>query len=131
MKSGQPADTVYSLVLYEDEDSAAARSQAEVFEKEGISAEILQLGEPLYLGAKMLNDNRKYLVTVGTYATEAEADERAKTISQSGNLRVITEISSPPLGILDLIDPFGRVALSTGDAFVLQPEDPHLRSFRG
>jgi SpoIID/LytB domain protein len=124
LKSGQAAETVYRLVLYEAEDSTSARSQAEVFNKQGLGTEIIQEGQALYLGSKLLNDNRKYLVTIGPYATEAEADERAGTMPWGGSLRVIPEISAPPMGILDLVDPFGRVVLSTGDAFMLQPEDP-------
>lgn len=124
VKFGQPAEMVYRIGLYAEEDIANALRRAEGVSTLGHQPKIVQVGQELRLGTRVLNDNRKYWVTIGPYATKEEAAAYKETLPSEAVGAIITEISSPPLGVLDLVDPTGRVAFSSGEPFVLELNDP-------
>lgn len=121
VKFGQPASEIYRIVLYEEKEMVRAMQREDDLRNLGFQPKILEVGRELWLGTRLINDNRKYWVTVGPYATEEEAySEKEKMTSGTMHL-VIPEILSPPLGVLDLVSPFGRVVLSSGEPFSLVP----------
>jgi stage II sporulation protein D len=125
LKFGQPASMVYLLVLYEEKQLAQASARADELKSLNVQPKILEVGQRLQLGTRVLNDNRKYWVTIGPFATEEEARAPREVVPSGSWHRVIPDISSPPLGVLDLVSPSGQVIFSSGEPFVLEPTDPH------
>lgn len=124
VKFGQPAEMVYRIGLYAGGDMATALRRVDEVSALGQQPKIIQVGQELLLGTRVLNDNRKYWLTIGPYATKEEATAHRENLPSEAAGSIITEISSPPLGVLDLVDPAGRVAFSSGEPFVLELNDP-------
>ncbi len=123
VKFGQPADMVYRLVLHEEESMDSALRYIEDLRSRGLGPKIMEVGKVLRQGTRMLNDNRKYLVTIGPFATEQEAHSQTEHLQRGKIRKVVQDISSPALGVLDLIDPQGGVVFSSGEHFTLIPVD--------
>jgi SpoIID/LytB domain protein len=122
LKYGQPASMVYSVVLHETYDPEQARERLRELEKEGWKGRILEVGEVLHIGKRIINDNRQYWVVIGPYATEEQAVASRNRLSDEYLQRIIPERSNPPLGVLDLIDPSGKVVFSSAEPFSVVPK---------
>lgn len=129
VKFGQPASTVYRLALYEEKRMDSALRRANEVRDLGLKPKIIEVGQELRLGTRLLNDNRKYWVCIGPYTAEEEARSPGKRLPSQALRLVIPEISSPPLGVLDLVNPSGHVVLSSGEPIVLESKNPREEFF--
>jgi SpoIID/LytB domain protein len=123
VKFGQPASVVYRLVLHEETEMEEARRRAQELRDLGFQPSIVESGMELRLGNRPINDNRKYWVTLGPYTTEEEASSQVETLPWGTMRLVIPDILTPPLGVLDLVDPLGQVVLSQGAPLILVSKD--------
>jgi stage II sporulation protein D len=119
LKYGRPAELVYGVVLYEEHDRERARERIRELKDLGWKSELLTVGDVVHIGERVISDNRQYWVTIGPYATEEQAASNRDLLPAEALRRVIPELSTPPLGALDLIDPSGKVIFSSAEPFSL------------
>jgi len=117
LKYGQPAGMVYGIVLYEEYDRDRAQNHLRELEDLGWTGRLMTVGEAVRIGERVINDNRQYWITIGPYATEEQAAAQRDQLPDDGLRRIIPEMSAPPLGALDLIDPTGKVVFSSAEPF--------------
>lgn len=129
IKFGQPASVAYRLVIHEETEMEKARRRAQELRDFGFKPSIVESGQELRLGHRLINDNRKYWVTIGPYTSEEEASSQRETLPWGTMRLVIPDILSPPLGVLDLVDPLGQVVLSRGAPLVLLSRNPDEGTF--
>ena len=129
VKFGQPASMIYRLILHKEKEMESALRRAEELKDLGLQPKIVETGMELRIGNRLLNNNREYWVTIGPYTTEEEASLKAQTLPWGTMHVVIPDILSPPLGVLDLVDPNGQVVLSRGTPLVLESRDPSEGTF--
>ena len=124
LKYGQPAELVYGLVLYEENERDRAEEHLRRLARQELKCKILTVGETVRIDQRVINDNRQYWVFLGPYATREQAESNRDRLPEDALGRIIPELAGPPLGALDLIDPSGEVVFSSAEPFALVKKDP-------
>ena len=124
LKYGRPVDLVYGLVLYEEHRQEEAGKHIYGLADQGLNCAMVTVGAVVRLGDRVINDNRQYWVFMGPYATREQAVSDRNRLPEDALGRVIPEVTSPPLGALDLIDPSGGVVFSSAEPFSLVKNVP-------
>ncbi|RMH79286.1 MAG: SpoIID/LytB domain-containing protein [Calditrichaeota bacterium] len=123
IKESVPGKERYFLIVYEAFDRQVVEEKLARVKEIDESAEILVLGGDIYLEDRRVNNNTKYVIKVGSFATELEARKAFKRFQPDFIPYVEKEIVKAPQGQLEVFDAeYERSAEAAGVVRIV-PED--------
>lgn len=113
----------YFLVLYESFNKEQAEQKLAQARKIDENAKIRVLGGDIYLDDRKVNNNTKYMITVGNFTTELEARRNIKSFQPEFLPRVERECVKLPEGQLEVFDAEYEKSAELANAVRIVPED--------
>lgn len=120
---GRPAEMVYFVVVEEEREKKAAEMTVSKLEGLGYRALVRVVGRRLEVGGRVINDNTRYWVTTGPYGSQEEAESVSRRLEGLFSPEVMADIKTEPWGMMEFIDPGGRVSLIAEDVIRVVPTD--------
>jgi SpoIID/LytB domain protein len=128
IKENRLAIERFYLSLYESFNYDNIQNKYELAKKIESNAEIQVLGGDLYLCEKKINNNTKYVIVSGNYATAGDAKKDKKKFLPEFNPTVIKKTIKKPKGILEFFDAEYDYSGEAKNAFKIVPHSVNTKT---
>ncbi len=128
IKESKPGSEEFHLILYESFDKNRIEEKLKIAKQSDSNAKILVLGGNIYLNEKLIDNNTKYIIISGEYATELEAKKDFKRFKSDFNPTITKETFKQPKGILEFFDAEYENSGEVKNYFKIIPTDVKTKS---
>ncbi len=127
IKESKAGSEKFHLVLYETFHPERIEEKLKLAQRYDPEVTIKVLGGDIFLDGRKINNNTKYILVSGTYATELEAKKDFKRFQPEFNPSVIKETVKKPSGILEFFDAEYENSGEVKTAFKIVPKDVNTK----